>query len=55
MHEGLAGGPLASSTANAGPDLNVVGPTKVVIDGSASTDPDGRIESYLWSRQQERQ
>ena len=52
MHEGLAGGPPANKApiANAGPNITVVGPANVVIDGSLSTDSDGSIVGYLWEQ-----
>ncbi len=37
--------------ANAGPDQNITLPTNsVTINGSASSDPDGSIASYLWTK-----
>jgi Domain of unknown function (DUF4832)/Secretion system C-terminal sorting domain/PKD domain len=37
--------------ANAGTDLNVTMPTSsVTIDGSASSDPDGSITTFLWTK-----
>ncbi len=37
--------------ANAGPDQLITLPTdSVSLDGSASSDPDGRISSYLWTK-----
>lgn len=36
--------------ADAGTDQTVAARTSVTLDGSASTDPDGPIESYLWER-----
>lgn len=37
--------------ANAGPDLSIILPVNaVIIDGSASTDPDNNIASYLWKK-----
>ncbi len=36
--------------ANAGPDLTVTEGDVVQLDGSASLDQDGTIESFLWSR-----
>jgi hypothetical protein len=37
--------------ANAGPDTTIVLPTnRIVLDGSASTDPDNNIITYLWTK-----
>jgi len=36
--------------ANAGPDQTVNEGATVTLDGSNSTDPDGNIESYLWTQ-----
>ena len=37
--------------ANAGPDQNITLPTNsVTIDGTASSDPDGSISTYLWTK-----
>lgn len=36
--------------ANAGPDQSVVGASKVNLDGTGSTDPDGSIASYSWQQ-----
>lgn len=37
--------------ANAGPDLIVVLPTdQVILDGTASSDPDGTINAYQWTK-----
>jgi len=36
--------------ANAGPDQTIKTKTTVTLDGSASTDPDGTIASYLWTQ-----
>ncbi|WP_428772610.1 glycosyl hydrolase family 18 protein [Vibrio sp.] len=51
MHEGLGVvvGNRAPS-AIAGADQSVVGPATVQLDGSASTDSDGSIASYLWQQ-----
>jgi PKD repeat protein len=53
-----AGGRIAGNLApwaNAGPDQRVNapgtnGPATVLLDGSASADPDGAIVSYVWSQ-----
>jgi Kelch motif/Galactose oxidase, central domain len=38
-------------TANAGPDQVITLPTdSVLLDGTASSDPDGTISSYLWTK-----
>ena len=57
MHEGLAGGPLANRApiANAGPDLNVVGPTKVVTTALHPRILMDLLKATYGSRQQERQ
>lgn len=40
-----------SPVANAGPNQNVVHPVNVILDGTASFDPEGDpITSYLWSQ-----
>jgi len=39
-----------SPVANAGPDQTVNEETLVVLDGTASSDSDGTISSYLWSQ-----
>lgn len=37
--------------ANAGPDRLIILPTdSVLMDGSRSSDPDGSISSYLWTK-----
>ena len=36
--------------ANVGQDLSVLFGSLVTLNGSASADPDGTIESYLWSQ-----
>jgi hypothetical protein len=36
--------------ANAGPDQTLPGPATVTLDGSASSDPDGTIVKYKWSK-----
>lgn len=36
--------------ANAGADQTVTAGTVVILDGSASQDPDGSIQSYLWQQ-----
>ena len=39
------------SIANAGPDQVITLPTdSVSIDGNSSSDPDGTISSYLWTK-----
>lgn len=52
MHEGLAGGEPTNRApvANAGPDMTVIGPASVTLDGSRSSDSDGTISSYLWEQ-----
>jgi PKD domain len=42
--------PAQAPVADAGPDQNVVAGAAVIIDGSASTDPDGTIVSYAWTQ-----
>ncbi len=38
-------------TANAGPDQTITLPTdSILLDGSSSSDPDGMISSYLWTK-----
>lgn len=37
-------------TANAGPDQNVAANALVTLDGSASTDSDGTVQTYLWAQ-----
>lgn len=41
--------PNTPPTANAGPDQTVLVGESVMFDGSASSDPDGTIQSYDWS------
>jgi chitinase len=36
--------------ANAGPDQSVAANALVTLDGSASTDADGTVQTYLWSQ-----
>lgn len=52
MHEGLAGGTPVNRApvANAGPDMTVIGPTSINMDGSRSSDLDGTIVSYQWEQ-----
>jgi hypothetical protein len=40
----------APPQANAGPDQTVFGASIVVLDGSASSDPDDGIASYVWKQ-----
>ncbi len=40
----------AAPTANAGSGQTVVSGTQVALDGSGSSDSDGTVESYSWSR-----
>lgn len=46
------GNPVSESrpTANAGADQTAAPGDTVTLDGSGSTDPDGGIQSYLWSQ-----
>ncbi len=41
--------PNAAPTANAGPDQSVDSATSVTLDGSGSSDRDGRITGYAWT------
>ncbi|ABE55418.1 chitinase. Glycosyl Hydrolase family 18 [Shewanella denitrificans OS217] len=56
MHEGLGNGegttpPVNKAPiANAGADVNVTGPADVMLNGSASRDPENAILSYLWTQ-----
>lgn len=52
MQEGLATGTPANKapTSAAGVDQAVTGPATVTLDGSASTDSDGTIATYLWEQ-----
>jgi hypothetical protein len=45
----VAAFPNAAPTANAGPDQTIPKNTQVILDGSASFDPDGDPITYLWS------
>lgn len=46
--------PNTAPIANAGPDQTIpvtfTRPTSTVLDGSASSDPDGQIQLYMWSQ-----
>jgi Tol biopolymer transport system component len=45
------GGKPRPPVANAGPDQTIILPTNTVaLDGSASTDPNNNITSYLWTK-----
>ncbi|MEO1100194.1 MAG: PKD domain-containing protein, partial [Bacteroidota bacterium] len=37
--------------ANAGPDINTIVNTDLQLNGTASSDPDGTLTSYLWTKQ----
>ena len=56
MHEGLGNGEGATSPvnkapiANAGADINVTGPSDVVLNGSGSRDPENGVLTYLWTQ-----
>ncbi|MEW5768074.1 MAG: PKD domain-containing protein [bacterium] len=39
----------APPTAKAGPDITVARGDKIVLDGSGSSDPDGKVVSYHWT------
>ncbi|MGD1960728.1 MAG: PKD domain-containing protein [Fulvivirga sp.] len=40
-----------SPIANAGPDINTIVNTDLQLNGTASSDPDGTLTSYLWTKQ----
>ena len=46
----VAAAPNQLPTARAGSDQNVAAGAEVTLDGSASTDPDGTIATYLWEQ-----
>lgn len=55
MHEGLGDGSGGGTTnlaplASAGTNQNVTGPVTVVLDGSASRDPENSALTYLWTK-----
>ncbi|WP_297895784.1 glycosyl hydrolase family 18 protein [Shewanella sp.] len=56
MHEGLGHGegttpPVNKAPiANAGADVNVTGPSDVVLNGSGSRDPENEALTYLWTQ-----